>query len=255
MPPPSPWPFLGLTFLFTGLAQAPFLLVRLGLVSLPIESTMAPLALGAVMPSLVALSLATLNGGGWRGLRVAARLGPFRASTFGWLLLALGLPTALHLLAAAPLGRLQLYPPLLPEQVAIAVLAPLGEEYGWRGHLLPALETRYRPSTAAVVVGLVWSLWHAATWLLPEVPWWTGPQSTVLIIGLSVLFSRLWHGAERNLLVPIGAHLGLHLDNVSRSGDAPVLWATTAVTALLAFGLCLRDPQLGRVLGPGALDR
>jgi membrane protease YdiL (CAAX protease family) len=253
VPPPSPWPFLGLTFLFTGLAQAPFVLVRLGLISMPFESTMAPLALAALMPSLVALSLATLHGG-WRGLREAGRLGPFRASTFGWLLLALGLPTALHLLAAAPLGRIQLYPPLLPEQVAIAVLAPLGEEYGWRGHLLPRLETRYRPSTAAIVVGLVWSLWHAPTWLLPEVPWWTGPQSTILIVGLSVLFSRLWHGAKGNLLIPIGAHLGLHLDNVSRSGDAPVLWATTAVTAALASWLCLRDPQLGRARS-GALGR
>lgn len=235
---------MGLTFALTWLAQAPYVLVRRGVGSIPLEATMAPLALAAVMPSLVALGLAARHGGR-RGLARALALGPWRISTLAWLLVALGLPAALHLVAALPLGRPQLYPPLLPEQLAIAVLAPLGEEYGWRGHLLPTLESRQHPLTAALAVGLAWSLWHAPTWLLPELPWWTALQSTLFIVGLSVLFSRLWHGAGGNLLIPIGAHLGLHLDNVSRSQDAPVLWATTAATVALALLVAARTPRLG----------
>lgn len=243
--PRSPWPFLGWTFALTWAAQAPYVLVRIGALPVPVEATMGPLALAAVMPSLVALTLAARRGG-LRGLGRAMSLGPLRPATLGWLMVALALPTALHLLAALPLGRPQLYPPLLPEQLAIAGLAPLGEEYGWRGHLAPTLEAKSSPFVAALGVGLAWSLWHAPTWLLPELPWWTGLQSTLFIVGLSVLFARLWHGAGGSLLIPIGAHLGLHLDNVSRSGDAPVLWATSVLTAGLALALGRRDPTLGR---------
>lgn len=37
---------------------------------------------------------------------------------------------------------------------------PLQEELGWRGWLLPKLQARYAGLTAAIIVGIIWSLWH-----------------------------------------------------------------------------------------------
>lgn len=37
---------------------------------------------------------------------------------------------------------------------------PWGEETGWRGFALPRLLTRMSPLSAAIVLGLIWSLWH-----------------------------------------------------------------------------------------------
>lgn len=44
----------------------------------------------------------------------------------------------------------------------IVIMIPLGglEEFGWRGLLLPELKKKYHLTTAALIVGLIWTLWH-----------------------------------------------------------------------------------------------
>lgn len=37
----------------------------------------------------------------------------------------------------------------------------LGEELGWRGYLLPKLTQRYPNTTAAIITGVIWGVWHA----------------------------------------------------------------------------------------------
>ncbi len=53
-------------------------------------------------------------------------------------------------------------------QLALVFIAPLlncvpcfGEEWGWRGYLLPKLTERHSSTYAVVVSGIVWGLWHA----------------------------------------------------------------------------------------------
>jgi len=43
--------------------------------------------------------------------------------------------------------------------------SPLWEEIGWRGFLLPILETRFRPITVAIILGLIWGIWHIPMYL------------------------------------------------------------------------------------------
>lgn len=38
---------------------------------------------------------------------------------------------------------------------------PLNEEPGWRGFAMPRLLNRFNPLVASLILGLVWSLWHA----------------------------------------------------------------------------------------------
>jgi len=44
---------------------------------------------------------------------------------------------------------------------------PLGEELGWRGFLLPRLLERFEATTATLIVGLVWTVWHVAAFTFP----------------------------------------------------------------------------------------
>jgi CAAX protease family protein len=44
--------------------------------------------------------------------------------------------------------------------ILLGILATFGEEYGWRGYLLPELCKTMRPVVATLCVGIVWALWH-----------------------------------------------------------------------------------------------
>lgn len=54
---------------------------------------------------------------------------------------------------------------MLPLAVIVNSLMGLaqcfGEEFAWRGYLLPKLGTRYSPVAAAVLTGVIWGIWHA----------------------------------------------------------------------------------------------
>lgn len=101
------------------------------------------------------------------------------ASMFGWLTLDLvafsgyqEILAANPVVAAAgeelpPAGMLILAQLVAMPFAAVTVnaLAAFGEELGWRGFLLPALQ-QYGTWTALLVSGLVWGLWHAPIVLL-----------------------------------------------------------------------------------------
>lgn len=43
---------------------------------------------------------------------------------------------------------------------AVGLFSAWGEEYGWRGYLLPKLTDTYGKTKATVIVGVVWGLFH-----------------------------------------------------------------------------------------------
>ncbi|MBE0635927.1 CPBP family intramembrane metalloprotease, partial [Candidatus Bipolaricaulota bacterium] len=43
----------------------------------------------------------------------------------------------------------------------IALLAGVMEEFGWRGFMLPRLLKQHSAQKSALIVGIVWALWHA----------------------------------------------------------------------------------------------
>lgn len=50
----------------------------------------------------------------------------------------------------------------------VLIMAPIvfGEEYGWRGYLMPALSDKHGKIWAAAITGLVWGLWHIPSYYL-----------------------------------------------------------------------------------------
>jgi membrane protease YdiL (CAAX protease family) len=203
------------------------------------------LAIGSCGPTLVALVLSLLEGGragvsalfgrrarpAWYfyGIALFHILAAHLVATFG--LVLAGRYTAQHLV----------YPPLLPEQVAIAILAPLGEEYGWRGYALPRLQSVMQPLSASLVIGVVWALWHVPTFLLPGA---TAADFLLTLPGMlagSVLYTCMYNATGGSMRIVLLAHLGVHLDNVFRAarssdGSAPLV-STSVVLVLFAAGL------------------
>jgi CAAX protease family protein len=169
-----PLKYFVLAFAFTWGFWVPAALEARGLISpLPVPATF----LGAFGPLLAAVVVTAQESGrvGLRSLlgrvvrwRVApiwygvAILGPL-ASMLGAIALHVllgGQPPSLGLLIAAP-------PTLLIAVVYMMITVALGEEVGWRGYALLALQTRYSALLASLILGVLWTLWHLPVFFNP----------------------------------------------------------------------------------------
>ncbi|WP_437717170.1 CPBP family intramembrane glutamic endopeptidase [Sorangium sp. So ce448] len=131
------------------------------------------------------------------------------------------------------------------------------QELGWRGYALRRLLPAQGPVRASLVLGVAWTFWHLPALCLPGVPWWSWALSLVFITSLSVLMTALHLRSGGSVLVAWAAHLGIHLDNVSRahmSGDGAAPLLVTTIVALVAAAITARWMQMQtRGAGPRAL--
>jgi membrane protease YdiL (CAAX protease family) len=125
---------------------------------------------GGLAPSLAAIFCAWVIGG---GAGVGDLLAPLLrlGLPVGWYAIAL-LVVPIVSVAAAVLQQLFVGPlkPVDPALIAVATVWPamaaLGEEIGWRGYMQPRLQARMGGLAAALVIGMVWGLWHLpADWI------------------------------------------------------------------------------------------
>lgn len=80
---------------------------------------------------------------------------------------------------------------------------PWGEETGWRGFALPRLLTRFSPLTAALVLGVIWSVWHTPAFLASGLSQ-SGLNFGWFLVGgtsLTIFMTWIFVNANRNYLV------------------------------------------------------
>lgn len=72
------------------------------------------------------------------------------------------------------------------------------EEPGWRGYVLPKLESKQNPIRASILLGLVWVFWHFPLFLVPSYAISGGSIFGLLLIGIpiSFIFTWLYNGTE-----------------------------------------------------------
>lgn len=80
---------------------------------------------------------------------------------------------------------------------------PWGEETGWRGFALPRLLTRFSPLTAALILGVIWGVWHTPAFFLSGLSqsglnfgWFVSASAS-----LTVFMTWVYVNANRNYLV------------------------------------------------------
>jgi acyl-homoserine-lactone acylase len=182
-----PWPLYA-----AGLAPAPFLEV------------------GPLLAALVVISLAD----GLVGLReLGSRMLRWRVRWY-WYAVALGFPLAIRTVAAALNVGLGAPVPVLTNLAWSSILmvfavrvmspmeSPLGEEPGWRGFALPALQADRSPLTASLILGVLVSGWHLPLVFVGLL----GPVGLVGTVAVTFVYSWLFNRSGGSVLMTLLFH-------------------------------------------------
>jgi membrane protease YdiL (CAAX protease family) len=217
----------------------------------------------AVYGPLVAAIVATLVGGGGGALReLPGRVVRWRVP-LRWYLIIASLAAAMPfvpLAIGALAGMLQLKPGVLLSLLpAVPYLLPyqlltsgLGEEPGWRGYLLPALQARLDGDKPLWWGGLIWAIWHYpftiyVTWFsmvdLPVaakasmfVPALAG--QTMSLIGISYLYAWLVNRTG-SVFLAICFHALTNVANALAMGMVEAPQFLTLAVALMPWAIVL----------------
>ncbi len=84
------------------------------------------------------------------------------------------------------------------------VMGPLSEEAGWRGYVLPRLESKFSALISSVILGIIWACWHIPLyWIQPRMAFYI---YLPIVIVLAILFTWAYNNTNGSLLVTVVYH-------------------------------------------------
>src|ERR687890_1223032 len=240
--------FFVLTYALSWIIESPLVFLR---DSVTYTQGLVLVILASNVPSAVAIVLtATVLGRG--ALRkLLGRLLIWRVSLFWYLVVFLG-PVVLvggvvllNTLMGGP--ALSLGMTLVGAAIffAFSVVpgSALGEEIGWRGYVLPRLQSRMSALSAALFLAPIWALWHMPLWLQGK-PFQTPTLYAGFVVSafaLSVILTWVYNSTGGSLLFVVLLHatanfpVTMAIDELGTRATVPVLlyWGLLAVAAIV----------------------
>ena len=168
--------------------------------------------LSVFTPSVVALVLTAITGGR-KGVVELFVTQTVRKTAIQWLLISLtGIPALASLAILTfldfDIARFHLRTSQLMPQIVVIVLIAIGEEYGWRGFLLPRLMKRLNVLYSSIILGLIWGFWHFPAYLIGTgVPLEMDFPVFLLWVVLGTLFISWIYYYTGSVLTSILAHI------------------------------------------------
>lgn len=218
---------------------------------------------GTFAPALVALWLTSRSGGSVATRALIDRMFAWDVG-MRWYAFAAGYLIAVKLTAAlVHRGLIGTWPEFGTTPVVLLLMAAVfstpfqaGEEIGWRGVALPRLATRLGFAHAAIVLGVIWALWHLPLFFIADTPT-TGQSFPVYLLSvtaLSVAIAWLYAHTGGSLLLVMLMHAAINnTKGIVSSGpvndgnpfalsSTAMGWITMAVLWAVAAVLLVRMP-------------
>jgi len=161
-----------------------------------------------------------------------------------WWLAAVGLPLVLyalmavfHVLLGGQLDWGEVNPLASVPFVYLSIFLIGGgnEELGWRGFALPYLQERYSALGSSLIIGIVWTVWHAPGGIveLGVVGWATDlPMYAIIVLGISIVTTVLYNSTGGSVLITMVFHAGVN----GAQSLYPVVGMFTPTGELARFG-------------------
>jgi membrane protease YdiL (CAAX protease family) len=255
--------FFATTFLLSWAIWVPLMLIRLNVLPrfVPLAALTPVALLGVLMPAVAATFL-TARAAGRPGVRgLYARLKLWRVGRW-WVAVLLLQPamlviTTLVYNAVAADDPVRAAPGLtvgtLLTTAVFLLISSTGEEVGWRGLALPALQVRHGAVLSSIVLALVTATWHLPYWTILGVPGdygiWYLAINYVFIVALTFQLTWLVNHTGGSVLVAVSFHLTFNLVNVA---ILPVTASTGAFALLTAVECAIALAVVGRLARPAA---
>src|SRR5215203_922219 len=216
--------FFVLTYVFTWAIESPLVFLTDSVTAI---QGLVLVILASNVPSVVAIVLTAIVLGRGALRKLLARLLIWRVSPFWYLVVFLG-PVALtggvvllNALMGGPALSLGMTLVGAATFFAFSVVpgSALGEEIGWRGYVLPRLQSRMSALSASFIIAPLWGLWHLPLWLQG------GPVHTptvyaafvVSAFALSVILTWVYNSTGGSLLLVVLLHATVNLPQTLRA--------------------------------------
>lgn len=256
----NPWIYFGATFLWTwGLCGVLFFK---DMSSTPTLSFMI-LLLGMIGPGVTGILFTYWTRSKAEIRDYWCRVMDVKRLTLPWLVIAVGLPFGLQVMAGVidglsggvglrwgdsaaafienPVNQIL--------TLCVISLVPFFEELGWRGYAQDVLEEKHSALGASLILGCVWSLWHLPASFIPntyQAGLGVGTPEFYLhfggIIVLSVVVSWIYINTQRSILIMVVLHATINLAGelfkLSEMGETifTFCWVSAAITIVFVFG-------------------
>ena len=212
--------------------------------------------LASNVPSLLAIVLTAVVLGRGALRKLLGRLLIWRVNPLWYVGVVLGPvaltggTVALNSLLGRPALSLSI-PSLLGLVIMLAFMifpgSALGEELGWRGYVLPRLQTRMSALSASLFLAPIWALWHLPLWVsgwLQGEPFRAPTLYAAFVVSafaLSVLLTWVYNSTGGSLLMVVVLHatanfpVTMAIDELGSRAAMPVLlyWGLMIVAAMV----------------------
>lgn len=235
--------YLLMTFGSAWIIWLPLLIVEYAGFTLPAPSVVV-ITLGSFAPSATALFLTWKHSGKAGLLQLLKRAIRWRVSPL-WYVFAIFGPAVIMLLAMGGyilLGGTE--PDFVPFGarwlivtinfvLVLLIGGPLGEEFGWRGLALPALEAKYGALWGSLLLGVIWTVWHLPLFFITAsaqygMSFWL---FALLTLALCILMTWIYHGSGDSLLLVMLFHAAVN------TWSGPLKISPEATGSILPFTL------------------
>ncbi len=90
-------------------------------------------------------------------------------------------------------------------------VGPLGEEFGWRGFLLPQLLLKYNDIKSSIILGIIWAFWHFPIFFFDEFRNGLSFLEFVMLYPVSIILisyfmTSAWRLSKSSIFVAIWVH-------------------------------------------------
>jgi membrane protease YdiL (CAAX protease family) len=100
----------------------------------------------------------------------------------------------------------------IPLFLQIFVATGMGEEFGWRGYVLPRFQAKWSALVSSLVLGLIWAPWHIQAFFIPGLPlyqrnfWEYAPW----VIFMSIFITWIFNNTKGSVLAAALFHASMN---------------------------------------------